>query len=493
MQGVSACFRLTVPRETKNLERAQRCGSSSISGRRHPSKPPGFRPTGSGPASAGSTRRWGRSERQKSAAGDRLAHAPGLFARQVAAQRHGALPLGGSARRSNPNTVVCGRPLETRDHSFCSPGHLVKRFRVSGLSVRRVDACRRPAWRCADRVHIALSRSKALQQFLVSPIPSRRLFALALLRLLPRPRRRRSAQRMFAIAPETSSRPGSRCPIFETFPSLGFPPVECWRGTSPSQAGKPPAPELLHRRREGQERHGADGADARNAHQPLRLPALPRPPEDLRLQLLDPSGQDLDLAEQQPAQLPDRLRQPRLRILERRGQPGHVRDPLRRHHAVLPGCPRSASAVCVLCFVRRLRVRNSIPSACCSALSAATNRIPGRDAASQTASASAASFFRRFTNGFTYAGGTRRTSNPIASSSRPRCRAPAQASIATVQGPRFDISSRNRSRDTFFRKAADPSSRTPWSWKLLLPRSTPIMPVFSIVDAPFSCGALVPP
>ena len=67
--------------------------------------------------------------------------------------------------------------------------------------------------------------------------------------------------------------------------------------------------------------------------------------------------------------------------------------------------------------------------------------------------------------------------------------APPQTSIATVQGPRFDISSRNRSRDTFIRKAADPSPRAPWSWKLLLPGPTPIMPVFSIVDAPFSCGA----
>ena len=45
-------------------------------------------------------------------------------------------------------------PSETRDHFFCSPGHLAERFRVSGLSMRRVDACRWPAWRCADRVHI---------------------------------------------------------------------------------------------------------------------------------------------------------------------------------------------------------------------------------------------------------------------------------------------------------------------------------------------------
>ena len=80
-------------------------------------------------------------------------------------------------------------PPETRDHSFCNPGHSVKRFRVSGLSVRRFDARRRSAWRCADRVHIAFSRSEALQLPLVSPAPSRRLFALAPLRLLPRPRR----------------------------------------------------------------------------------------------------------------------------------------------------------------------------------------------------------------------------------------------------------------------------------------------------------------
>ena len=62
-----------------------------------------------------------------------------------------------------------------------------------------------------------------------------------------------------------------------------------------------------------------------------------------------------------------------------------------------------------------------------------------------------------------------------------------------LAGPRFDIASRNRSRDTFLRNAADPSSRAPRSWKLLLPRSTPIMLIFFIVDASFSCGALVPP
>ena len=42
-----------------------------------------------------------------------------------------------------------------------------------------------------------------------------------------------------------------------------------------------------------------------------------------------------------------------------------------------------------------------MPRACCSCVFTATKRIVGRDAASQIASASAASFFCRFTNGFT--------------------------------------------------------------------------------------------
>ena len=71
--------------------------------------------------------------------------------------------------------------------------------------------------------------------------------------------------------------------------------------------------------------------------------------------------------------------------------------------------------------------------------------------------------------------------------------APPQAFIATVKGLRFHISSRNQSRDTFIRNAADPSWMAPWSWKLLLPSQTPIMSFLSIVDAPFSGGALVPP
>ena len=46
------------------------------------------------------------------------------------------------------------------------------------------------------------------------------------------------AQRTTAIAPVISSRRMSRCPIFEIFPRTCLPPVECCRGTSPSQAAK---------------------------------------------------------------------------------------------------------------------------------------------------------------------------------------------------------------------------------------------------------------
>ena len=46
-------------------------------------------------------------------------------------------------------------------------------------------------------------------------------------------------------------------------------------------------------------------------------------------------------------------------------------------------------------------MRKITPAACASALFGATKRIVGRCAASQIASASAMSFFCRFTNGFT--------------------------------------------------------------------------------------------
>jgi hypothetical protein len=55
----------------------------------------------------------------------------------------------------------------------------------------------------------------------------------------------------------------------------------------------------------------------------------------------------------------------------------------------------------VRCRTSRSRVRYAIAAACCASDFGSTNRIVGRAAASAIASASAASFFCRFTNGFT--------------------------------------------------------------------------------------------
>src|SRR4051795_7478466 len=63
--------------------------------------------------------------------------------------------------------------------------------------------------------------------------------------------------------------------------------------------------------------------------------------------------------------------------------------------------PRSALISCVRWRTRRSRVRNNIARACCSSVFIATKRMVGRLAASQIASASAASFFWRLTNGLT--------------------------------------------------------------------------------------------
>ncbi len=56
---------------------------------------------------------------------------------------------------------------------------------------------------------------------------------------------------------------------------------------------------------------------------------------------------------------------------------------------------------CVRCLTRRSRVRCMDSAACCSGDFTGTNRIVGRLTASQTASASAASVFPRFTYGLT--------------------------------------------------------------------------------------------
>lgn len=48
----------------------------------------------------------------------------------------------------------------------------------------------------------------------------------------------RKAERMTAIAQMINRRRMSRCPVFDVLPRICLPPVECWRGTRPSQAAK---------------------------------------------------------------------------------------------------------------------------------------------------------------------------------------------------------------------------------------------------------------
>ena len=49
----------------------------------------------------------------------------------------------------------------TQDFSSSNSGRRVKSFRMSGSLTRRIDGCRWPAWRCADRGPIAFARSEA--------------------------------------------------------------------------------------------------------------------------------------------------------------------------------------------------------------------------------------------------------------------------------------------------------------------------------------------
>ena len=158
-----------------------------------------------------------------------------------------------------------------------------------------------------------------------------------------------------------------------------------------------------------------------------------------------------------------------------------------------PRRPRSASIACIRRRTGSSRVRSATPCACRSALFAAMKRIAGRGAASQTASAPAASFFRRFTNGLARTGGTARTSRPGSKTSRARPCALAPASIAAAQRG-GDSSARTRPRDACLRNAADPSARTPCRWKLRFSGSMPIVrtsvtDASSFVNAPVSLMA----
>ena len=72
-----------------------------------------------------------------------------------------------------------------RGFSLSSSERQVKRFCLSGLLMRRIEGCRRPAWKRADRILIALRARRCLEGPPVFRIPSRQLFALALSSVFP--------------------------------------------------------------------------------------------------------------------------------------------------------------------------------------------------------------------------------------------------------------------------------------------------------------------
>ena len=75
--------------------------------------------------------------------------------------------------------------------------------------------------------------------------------------------------------------------------------------------------------------------------------------------------------------------------------------PRGRAPSYLPMQARRPDVACVRWPTNICRVRNSMARAGCASVFRATNRLVGRNAASTLASASAAAFFGRLTNGFT--------------------------------------------------------------------------------------------
>ena len=232
---------------------------------------------------------------------------------------------------------------------------------------------------------------------------------------------RRTALLTTAMAPRMNSRRRSRWPIFDTLPSRVLPPVPCWRGTRPSQAGK-------SRLRRKPSSGGASACKAIAHTGPIPGMLISRDVSSLRRASARICFSIAATRASRPA-ICSSMSRPSVRASS--GRPELASSIARARTATCAGprgatipnsarWPRNALIVCVRWRTAWSRQRNNMPRACCSALLTATQRIVGRDAASQIASASTASFFWRFTYGFTDTGGTRRTSWPNAPISRPQ-------------------------------------------------------------------------
>ena len=221
------------------------------------------------------------------------------------------------------------------------------------------------------------------------------------------------------IAPIIRSRRMSLWPAFEIRPSRALPPVECWRGTSPSQAAKA-RPDLNCAMSEA----NASIASAVRGPTPgivcSRRAVSVSTANALRVLVF------ASIRSVFSAICASRSRHSAM-MSSGRSQPGSSTPASIRFRWPRPigntwpysySIARSAFTSSVRWWTRRSRPRNSTALACCSAVFGATKRISGWRAAITIASASAASFFCRFTKGRTYCGAISLTSWPSAAISR---------------------------------------------------------------------------
>ncbi|MCY1536758.1 hypothetical protein D9M68_722280 [compost metagenome] len=135
------------------------------------------------------------------------------------------------------------------------------------------------------------------------------------------------------------------------------------------------------------------------------------------------------------------------------------------------------------------RRRCSTESVCWASVFGETNRIEGREAASQIASASTKSFLLLLTKGRTNCGEISLVSCPMLVSSRATKCEPAQASITTVQAGQLPKKRIICTRESFLRKISRPDTSWPCKWNVCLPRSMPtsassLMMIASTIEHP---------